>query len=530
MALTSAHTRTYASTAAMANLAVHNKRAFDEDHPAPWYLLSPEHHDPRGNISIETSLTPARVFQEYLETNAFGRKHGRLHHKARPFRETVVVCQESTTRADVDKLMKEMERRLPFRCMYGHLHRDEGRVDKKTGKVIKNWHIHIGYTNLIDGKLVDPGKKGLSQLQDICAEVLGMKRGELATETNRMHLEPKKYRRLAQEKEKAVMEEQARTKEAEDEIDRLNESMLQNNSENKSLKDRNTTLVTNNVRLKDSLERSNAAREADDRALDRLKNDPDLDLGKELDTAEDLANKIVEKNRELRKKIQESGMGSPQIYKGLNDIKKSGLPRGEKLIAMAKYVDRVTAQDPAPSEKTLETSDEKKPTLQPEDIYPRPGKPPRHKSAFNTLELPGSVSPGPSTPAPAPAVPLFADMMRDWMEQQAEESENKIKDLEGKITDLQTSVDEVSNKATQTNDKYDGLLEICRPYTVWLSGLNPPEYPAFGNAMTGILNQFLARAAGQETAGGGPGPSNVIKLWDEEEEEKKKRKDRGWSR
>ena len=408
----------------MANLAVHNKRAFDEDHPPPWYLLSPEHHDPRGNISIETSLTPARVFQEYLETNAFGRKHGRLHHKARPFRETVVVCQESTTRADVDKLMKEMERRLPFRCMYGHLHRDEGRVDKKTGKVIKNWHIHIGHTNLIDGKLVDPGKKGLSLLQDICAEVLGMERGELATETKRTHLEPKKYRRLAQEKEKAAMKEQARTKESEDEIDRLNESMSQKNSENKSLTDRNTILLTDNSRLNDSLVRSNAAREADDRALKRLKDDPDLDLDKGLDTVEDLANWIVEKNREYRKMIQESGKGSPQIYKGLNDIKKSNLPRREKLFAMAEYADRVTVQDPAPADKTLETSDEKKPPLRPEGISPRPGKLP--KSSFNKLILPSAVSPVPK----APAVPSFTDTLRNWQEevkrQAAEEAREKV--------------------------------------------------------------------------------------------------------
>ena len=303
MAFTSAHTRTYASTAAMANLAVHNKRAFDEDHPAPWYLLAEEHRDSRGNVGIETGLTPEMVLQEYLETNKFGKKHGRLHHRAKPLRETVVVCEARHGREDMEKLMAELERRLPFRCMYGYLHRDEGYIQKDTGKVVRNYHMHIGHTNLVDGQLVDPRKSGLRELQDICAAVLGMERGTPAKEgeDRKPHLNPAEYRRMAKEKEKALVAEQNKTQAAEQEIVGLG----------KELNNRNQILSTENERLKGELARSNAARVAGEQAFERLKNDPDLDLGPGLDTIEDLAASLAETNKALRKHIQESGQSVP---------------------------------------------------------------------------------------------------------------------------------------------------------------------------------------------------------------------------
>ena len=352
MAKTSAHTKSYASVKAMANLAVHNTREWTEDHPAPRYLLAEEHRDPRGNVAIRRDLTPETVIREYLETNRFGKKHGRLHHKAKPLRETVVVCEARHGREDMNRLMYELERELPFRCMYGHLHRDEGRIDQETGRPVFNYHMHIGHTNLVNGELVNPGKEGLRKMQDICADVLGMERGASVQDgkEKRPHLIPREYRRMAREKERAVAAERTQGQAAENTSRELAEQLATRNQEYEGLKNKNQVLSAENVRLRDGLTRSEATRAADEQALERLKNDPDLDLGPGLDTAEDLATRLIETNRQLRKQIQESGRGTPEIYKRLKEIKTADLPIPERLKAMAEYVDELLQGTPAPEE------------------------------------------------------------------------------------------------------------------------------------------------------------------------------------
>ena len=338
MAKTCAHTKTYASVAAMANLETHNTREWTEDHPAPRYLLPKEHWDPRGNISIKTDLTPEKVIQEYLETNRFGKKHGKLQHRARPLRETVVVCEARHSREDLEKLMSELERQLPWRNMYGYLHRDEGYVaDEKNGIVKHNWHMHIGHTNLIDGELVNPGKTGLRKLQDICAEVLGMERGTPAEllGVKRPHLNPREYRRMAREQERAVAAERKNTATVEQSTRELSRNLDWRNVEYAALKHTNQVLSAENVRLKE-------ARKADEQALERLKNDPDLNLKPGLDTAVTLATRLATTNRQLRQALQDSRQATQENYKTLAAIKNSKLPISEKLVEMAEYVDRVT--------------------------------------------------------------------------------------------------------------------------------------------------------------------------------------------
>jgi len=355
MAKTSAHTRTYASVKAMANLEVHNTRDWTEDHPAPPYLLPAAHHDPRGNVEITRGLTPEMVIREYLETNRFGQKHGKLHHKAKPLRETVVVCEAHHGREDMNRLMDELERQLPFRCMYGHLHRDEGRIDKETGRPVFNYHMHIGHTNLVDGKLVNPGKEGLRKMQDICAEVLDMERGTPVEEVEekRPHLTPREYRRMAREKERALAAARTQVSAVEDSNRELARELDIRNQEYDGLKETNRVLSDENARLNKSLRVSEEIRAADEQTLDRLKNDPDLDLEPGLDTIEDLSKKLVETNRQLREQIQESGRGTPAIYKRLKEIKMSDQPILYRLQAMSEYVDELLQDTPAPTGPAL---------------------------------------------------------------------------------------------------------------------------------------------------------------------------------
>ena len=291
---TSAHTRTYRTAGDLAGNQIHNARAWTDTHRAPGYLLRPEHVDPRGNEHVTLALTPRAVIDEYLATNEFGKKHGRVHHKARPLREAVIVCQESTTKRDMSRLMKVLEKDLGVRTMYGHLHRDEGRIDKKTGKVKRNYHIHFGYTNLVDGELVHMDQKKMQRMQDTCAKVLKMQRGDPAAVTKRKHLEHGAYRVLAIEQEKT----QAITAEA-------------------------TT-----------------AREQADSATTRA------------ETAQEKKQDLVKANRELRKRLTDSGQARQEDHQALKRIKTDpALTDAERIVAMAEYVDErlAHAEPPAPA-------------------------------------------------------------------------------------------------------------------------------------------------------------------------------------
>ena len=199
--------------------ATHNAREFNDDHPEPDYLLPAKHRF--ENIHITTDLTPAMVRQEYLETTDFGKKHGRLHHKAEPVREAVITCKRSTGAADVRHMMAELEAGLGIRSLYAHVHKDEGHVDEDTGKPKYNYHIHYGYTNLViekddqgqrRGTLTHMNQSRMSKAQDIVARTLGMERGVRYAEREDLDKNPRHTSHQAFRAEKQA-EAQARAEE-----------------------------------------------------------------------------------------------------------------------------------------------------------------------------------------------------------------------------------------------------------------------------------------------------------------------------
>ena len=428
MAATSAHTKTYGSAQALAGNLIHNERAWSEDHPAPGYLLAPEHCDARGNQYIKTDLTPDRVIEEYLATNRYGRKHGRVHHKARPLRESVVVCKDTTGRQDVRRLMKSLESGLGIRCMYAHLHRDEGYISKKTGKPVLNYHIHVGYTNLVDGKLVHMDQEKMGRMQDICATALGMERGAPRKETKRRHLNPSEYRRMAREKDEAVIEVQGQ-------LENEQEARRRVDDECNILDDENRTLRGEKVQLEGQINHMKATREAEVTTLARLKNDPDLDLGEGLDTIEDLATKLVEKNRELRQRLTDSKKGSPAIFHQLKELKTTDLPIPEKILAMTRFVDETVREDtpalpptaavekPDRQEKSESESTPDSGTVDFDDIELPEISEIRARKAY-AKEQPPAQSPAP-VPAPTPATPSLTEEVDIWLKQQAWERKQR---------------------------------------------------------------------------------------------------------
>ena len=381
--------------------AAHNAREFSEKHPEPDYLLAPQHR--QRNIHIKTNLTADQVQDEYLTTTRFGQKHGRLHHKAIPIREAVIVCKMDTTETDVRMLMIALKDRLGVRPMYAHVHKDEGHIDPDTGKVKYNPHIHLGYTNLVNGELTHMDQRRMRQAQDLCAAVLRMERaktykarkeaGEI--EKNPKHKDHHAYRAQKQAEAKA----------------------------------RKAAKVAAD---KDATERIDAA-------------------GTRAKTAETANAKLVEVNAALRKQLKDSGIAKQEDYQVLKQIKDSDLSLDEKLDKMGEHVHEIVTRV---EETTAEETSVEETPAEPRSA-PSPATPERGVST--TLGVPRRQQQASPAPAPPPAVPLFADVLRDWRRQEREKREEAVE--KARAEEKQQAKDDLKKLDKKHVEEYNKLQE-----------------------------------------------------------------------
>ena len=113
---------------------------------------------------------------------------------------TVMLLKEEHTMDDVRKVAKWIEDHFGYTCTALAIHRDEGH-NKKTGETIYNYHAHLHFFSMKNGKQmareVTPSQ--CSQLQDITAEILGQKRGQRGSKAH--HFKHQDYRVVAKERE-----------------------------------------------------------------------------------------------------------------------------------------------------------------------------------------------------------------------------------------------------------------------------------------------------------------------------------------
>ena len=283
---------------------VHNEREFDADHPEPDYFLPAEHRRP--NIHIKTELKAKQVYRDYVRTSDYGRKSGRLHHSAKPVREAIIVCKMDTTEEQVRDLIGKLEKGLGIRALYAHVHKDEGHIDEKTGKVKYNPHIHFGYTNLLierdeqgrrQGELTDMNRPKMRKAQDICAEALGMERAPHYTKRTRK-------KNLSHQAFRAVKE------------------------------------IENRVQA----------------ALDAAEDKPQTAEEKTGNVEQQVINLVAE-NARIRQALKDSGIAKREDYMELAKIKKSDLDQEEKVLRMGRVLDRVAkANAPKPDPEKPETA------------------------------------------------------------------------------------------------------------------------------------------------------------------------------
>ncbi|MCM1452889.1 MAG: hypothetical protein NC102_11570 [Clostridium sp.] len=139
-----------------------------------------------------------------------------------PIREMVVVTKATTTEEDIDRLLKEMQKKFGITPLAFSIHNDEGHyerwIDPYSGKVNAYWqpnrHAHL-YFDVMERREVDHAGKPIPEkkrgrtikftevqtrmMQDLTAEALGMERGEIGS--RRTHEDQIEYKRDAQAKE-----------------------------------------------------------------------------------------------------------------------------------------------------------------------------------------------------------------------------------------------------------------------------------------------------------------------------------------
>ena len=278
-------------------LKAHNGRAWDERYTKPYYIRKFEgFEDPRGNVSVERGIDWQDVEAAYLEKHDYGRAKGKVHHKARLFREAVVVCQESTAAPQLEALLAGLEEQLGVTCLYAHLHRDEGYVfDDGSAKI--NWHIHVGYSplNIHTGEMAALNRTAMRRAQDVCAQALGMERGVSVRESRKPKaLNHREYRAMMREREQ---------------------------------------------------EQKLAAALSDNQAQGALLNGAEAVAQAATDEAEALA----EANRELREQLIASGQARQANYQALKTLReREDLEPDVRLDAMGEYVQAVLAGHPPP--------------------------------------------------------------------------------------------------------------------------------------------------------------------------------------
>ncbi|GJQ04872.1 hypothetical protein [Capnocytophaga canimorsus] len=122
----------------------------------------------------------------------------KMQAKTVPIREGVVVIDEKTTMADLELLANEIRYLLGWQPLQIHIHRDEGYVlsgDNKGGAEVAklNLHAHIVFDcqDKNTGKMCRNTKQQMSQVQDLCADILKMERGK---KSDRKHLKSLEYK------------------------------------------------------------------------------------------------------------------------------------------------------------------------------------------------------------------------------------------------------------------------------------------------------------------------------------------------
>lgn len=166
---------------------IHNWRMKELDYVIKGLTLNNEHWvDPRYERKTLSDIRK-EIAERYQAT--VGQK---MQAKAAPIREAAVVIKPDTTMADLQLLVKQLEKEFGIKCIQIHIHRDEGfsKTNPDPSKLNLHAHFVADWTH-DDGTSLRLGRPDTSRMQTVAAECLKMERG---SSSNVKHLNAIQYK------------------------------------------------------------------------------------------------------------------------------------------------------------------------------------------------------------------------------------------------------------------------------------------------------------------------------------------------
>ena len=136
----------------------------------------------------------------FCRENAKAKTGRKMQEKATPIREAVVVINENTTMADMQRLAEAYKKRFGIETFQIAIHKDEGHHKAKEWKPNLHAHLVFDWTDHETGKSIKLNRADMVELQTITAEVLGMERG---ISSDKKHLTAIQYKNKREEEQAA---------------------------------------------------------------------------------------------------------------------------------------------------------------------------------------------------------------------------------------------------------------------------------------------------------------------------------------
>lgn len=195
------------STMAQTSIHFQAVKGGSEEHNKRTKKLDYVHHELSSqNDYWESDTQEARL--AFVTANAKAKTGRKMQAKATPIREAVVVISQETTMDDLKELAKRFNDRFGIDVFQIAIHKDEGYRKGKDGLKL-NLHAHLvaDWTDHQSGKSLKLNRNDMSEMQTICAEVLGMERGK---SSEKQHLSAIQYKIAAEEQRAEAIESKTR--------------------------------------------------------------------------------------------------------------------------------------------------------------------------------------------------------------------------------------------------------------------------------------------------------------------------------
>lgn len=162
----------------------------------PVYLLEKSERKPNG---FELLQDVEKLHEEQMSLRKKNHSRGKAPELNDSLWEAVINLEEHHTMNDVKKVADFIKQKYHLTPTAIAIHRDEGYKDKATGEVKYNYHAHVMFYTVGNGKsqMRTIGKKALSEMQTEVANLLHMERGQVNSKTVRLN--HRQYREKARE-------------------------------------------------------------------------------------------------------------------------------------------------------------------------------------------------------------------------------------------------------------------------------------------------------------------------------------------